>query len=182
MDDISKLILPVYSGTDHYEGRSFIVAPYLVTAAHVVIDLPLPYVLLENEKYELKSENAISVLYNHSLNEDCAIFKLPQTYQSPFQLADIIPQRQEILTCYCIKQQNRCISASTAKIFHTEEKAFMCYMDPMLCGGDSGSPILNAKNEIVGMLVAGDDKSICAFQSAAFIKNIINNYIEQHII
>lgn len=174
MDDISKWILPVYSGTDHYEGRSFIVGSYLVTAAHVIIDLPLPYVSLENEKYELKSENAILVLYNRSLNEDCAIFKLPQTYQSPFQLADIIPQEQEILTCYYIKQQNRCISASTAKVFHTEEKAFMCYMDSMLCEGDSGSPILNAKNEIVGMLVAGDDKSICAFQSATFIIDLLS--------
>lgn len=43
----------------------------------------------------------------------------------------------------------------------------------MLAIGDSGTPLFDSNNNVVGMLVAGDDKSICAFQSASYIKNIL---------
>ena len=57
------------------------------------------------------------------------------------------------------------------------EKAFVCEVTPMLREGDSGCPIVNANNEVVGMLVGSTEDSvcshICAFQSAAYIKKII---------
>lgn len=198
---LEQWILPVFNRANHHTtcGQCFIVGSYLITAAHVIYkddEYVDAYVVIENNPIYLHREQALLYELSHTIDEnyhDYAVFALPEVSNSPLHLKSITDNR-DCLTCFyqrCVKSGNGSIwnvpnsELMTSRTqFHTQysDYLFDCEVNPMLIKGDSGCPIVDKENNVVGMLVAGDDKSICAFQSAAFIKNIINNYIEQHII
>ena len=185
---LEQWILPVFdTNTGCVSGQCFIIDSYLITAAHIVIDLSQPYVCIGENKYELNSKNASYVKYLKKEDEDCAIFRLPYTYQSPLQLADKIDISQE-MNCYYVRERSEDSIMRQLKVSNVQQisvlsdKAILCHINPMLYEGDSGCPIITANNEVVGMLAGSTEDSscshICAFQSAVYVKKIIEQCLE----
>lgn len=193
IDMLEQWILPVYDRANNNakRGQCFIVGSYLITAAHVIYlqdEFIDAYVVLKNIPISLHREQAL--LYEHSpqIDEnyhDYAVFALPQVSKSPLQLKSISDD-EECLTCFYKRNvkleegsvPHLALMTSEAKLNRLySDNLFLCNVNPMLIKGDSGCPIVDKENNVVGMLVAGDDKSICAFQSAVFIKNILNQCI-----
>ncbi len=193
---LEQWILPVFNraNNDTKRGQCFIVGSYLITAAHVIYkedEFIDAYVVLNNVPMNLHREQALIYEFNPKIEEnyhDYAVFSLPEVSDSPFHLKSLNDDK-ECLTCFYhryVKLENGSIfdvphlelMTSRAR-FHKQYSNYLfdCEVNPMLIKGDSGCPIIDNENNIVGMLVAGDDKSICAFQSAAFIKNILISLI-----
>ena len=109
-----------------------------------------------------------------------------QEINSPLHFIELSSSEQE-LTCFSVKkvdaQTNQLeIHSSAAHILSVaSNKAIICELNPMLCECDSGSPVITENYEVIGMLVGGVGdapcNNICGFQSAAFIKDLIN---QQH--
>ena len=197
---LEQWILPVFNRANENSkcGQCFIVGSYLITAAHVIYkddEYINAYAVFKSHPINLHREKALLYEHSHTIDgnyHDYAIFALPEISDSPLHL-ETITDKKEDLTCFYqryVKSGNGSIwnvpnlelMTSRARLHEQySDCLFDCEVNPMLIKGDSGCPIVDKENNVVGMLVAGDDKSICAFQSAAFIKNIINNYIEQHI-
>jgi len=184
---LEKCILPVFETDERQSigGQCFMVGDYLITASHVVEKLYRPYVMCDGHRFYLTKDNAIVYSNNKSEDEDIAIFSM-QGVNSPLFFKE--PLTSELaLTCYSIskadpqtcrlefKHYNVCILSIVSN------KAIICEVSPMLCEHDSGCPIVTENYEVIGMLVGGVGdapcNNICGFQSAAFIKDLIN---QQH--
>ena len=190
---LEQWILPVFNRANENSkcGQCFIVGSYLITAAHVIYkddEYINAYAVFKSHPINLHREQALLYEHSHTIDgnyHDCAIFVLPEVSDSPLHLKYITDTKDD-LTCLCqryAKLENGGIfdiphlelMTSRAR-FHKQysDYLFDCEVNPMLIKGDSGCPIVDKENNVVGMLVAGDDKSICAFQSAAYIKKILN--------
>ena len=193
---LEQWILPVFNRANHHTtcGQCFIVGSYLITAAHVIYkddEYVDAYVVIENNPIYLHREQALLYELSHTIDEnyhDYAVFALPEVSNSPLHLKSITDTKDD-LTCLCqryAKLENGGIfdiphlelMTSRAR-FHKQysDYLFDCEVNPMLIKGDSGCPIVDKENNVVGMLVAGDDKSICAFQNANYILNQISNIL-----
>ena len=172
---LEQWIFPIFG---EYSGQCFIIDSYLITAAHVIAKNKEPYtVLWNNQRMSLCKKDAI--LYELTeINEnyrDYAVFALPQQTESPLHLMTLKDFAIE-LSCYFKVEENfrlelRSSNAIMDKVY--SDSFFTCTMHSMIFSGRSGCPLIDIDNNVVGMLVAGDDKSICAFQSAAYIKKIL---------
>lgn len=186
---MNDCILKVYYD-DKYAGRSvggqcFVIGSYLITAAHVIDELIEPYVLIDGQNVQLRKENSLhyvrKISKSDNIIEDCAIFALSKEYKT-LHLKSAITVGDKLKCFYNTHVESRILNVSNAKVVNKAKHFFLSNVSPMLYKACSGCPIIANGNQVVGMLVGGDDKSICVFQSAAFIENIINNYLEQHII
>lgn len=190
MDNIlEQWILPVFYEKDEQGerdtigGQCFVIGSLLITAAHVIENSYKPYVNIGDEKRYLTKENALVCKYNKREDEDYIVFHF-YGEKSPLQFATIKKTSQGLICRYYRKQEKQVVLLqSFAKISPiSTEKAFVCEVNPMLYEGDSGCPIINANNEVIGMLVGStEDRAcshICAFQNAAYIKKIIEQCLE----
>lgn len=177
---VEHWIWPIHNTDERQSiiGQCFVVGSHLITAAHVIEESYRPYVYIGDEKRYLTKENAFVCKHNKYEDEDYIVFHF-QGKISPLQIAAIEKTSQRLICRYCRKQEKKVVllqsSAQIVPILN--EKAFVCEVTPMLREGDSGCPIVNANNEVVGMLVGSTEDSvcshICAFQSATYIKKII---------
>ena len=196
---LEQWILPVYDETGgDICGQCFIIGSYIITAAHVVECAKEPYVNISHTighdlRIYLRREKAFVYVSNCSNNEkleDCAIYTLPTETESPLQLTDISTIDKD-LNCYYVEEN---IETTTSKIGvfshsyskqlncstvqHKEilsDRVFVCNVIPMLKKGHSGCPIMTKDCKVVGFLHGGNDINTCVFQSAAFIKALINH-------
>ena len=160
-------------------GQCFIVESFLITAAHIIDDLTEPYVIIDGEKVQLWKEKALH--YKRIISEsdnvivDCAIFALPIAHMSTLRLREAIKDGENLKCFYNSHMECRALDVSDAKVVSQANQFFICSVNPMLYKGCSGCPIMANENEVVGMLIGGDDNNLCVFQSAAFIKHLISH-------
>ena len=198
---LEQWILPVYGISGDICGQSFIVGPYIITSAHVLEEDKEVFVDIPNhsknaQRIFFKKENAFALANNSLRNdniEDCAVFQLPKETDSPLRFTDV-SYADEPLYCYYVDNvqtatnftgvfsqlNSKMLKYSTAKFDRKlNDKLFVGNVDPMLRKGHSGCPIVTENYEVIGMLVGGFGEtscnSICGFQSATFIKNLINH-------
>lgn len=174
-------ILPVFDGdTDAISGQCFIAGAYIITAAHIIETLSRPYIILDKERFELRRDNAYRFQHNPSQNMDCTIFHLTHEISSPLHFFDIEGVNGPLECRYVnyVHEANGSINiqlkSSSAQLIGIEGHAFLCSVRPMLNEGCSGSPLLAGDDQVVGMLVGGDDVNVCGFQRASFIQNLLN--------
>lgn len=175
-------IIPIFDGaTDSIGGQSFVVGNHLITAAHVIGMLESPYVLLNGKKFGLLREEATCIKHDPSNNIDCAIYTLPAYVSSPLQMGDIETAKDKLKCLYVgyhhssngsVELQ---LKSSDAHYLGIEGNAFVCNVEPMLKDGCSGCPIISDESQVVGMLVGGDDHSMCGFQRGQYITHLMKN-------
>ena len=189
---------------DTIGGQCFLVNNFLVTAAHVINDdWKEPYIQFGEKNIPLKKEDAIAYSYTPIIEnlgdyEDFAIFPLHFEIKSPLIFSEIEIE-SNLLCYYCHKDQQEKIDIYDNTIFSIIEKPqtsneihiftslatfdniisqklFLCKVSPILAEGDSGCPILTTDNKVLGLLIGvrKEDIYIHVFQSAAYIKKILN--------
>lgn len=182
MDGVSRdWIFPIFDGdTAAIGGQCFVVDTFVFTAAHVIDALSCPYTIIGGERFSLSKDNACRFMYNHGNDEDCAVFNLPWKSESSMLLADIEGVQGKLKCKYVgyVHEENGSLSlqlqSSEAQLVRIEGNAFLCNASPMMKEGCSGSPIMTEDGQVVGMLVGGDDVSVCGFQRGQYILSLIN--------
>lgn len=176
-------------------GCGFFIENLLFTAGHVVenSDTPLT-VWFEGKKILLDTKNAIKVCCTKEINEDenCADFAVfrVDNVDSPLRFADYKPPFGQELLCVTyntiVAKDESC---DTLTIFACKEKKekvqipaivsgetcgnyFVCNTKTVLKEGNSGSPLLDSENRVVGVLCGGTSiPECCIFQYVKLLKD-----------
>lgn len=136
----------------------------------------------------------MKIVYSKELSEECycgdfAIFAF-ENINSPLVLADYIPVTGQELSCVSYDTMVS-KSESMPPIFATDEKIsivqttatvreeqqgnfFACNTDSILHKGNSGSPLIDTNNRVVGIFHAGTQiPECCVFQNTISIKQFM---------
>jgi hypothetical protein len=191
--DIEKFTLPIKGQAQC--GCGFFVGNHFITAGHVVLECNLPLEIWFNgDKYQLEFDNLAKIVYTKELTENCycgdfAVFAF-ENINSPLVLADYIPTTGQKLNCITYDTIVS-KSGSMPSIFATDEEImkvkttatvreeqqgnfFACDTDTILHKGNSGSPLIDTNNRVVGILHAGTQiPECCVFQNTISIKQFM---------
>ena len=193
MVGLDKYIVPIMGQAQ--VGCGFFVGNLLFTAGHVVEknDTPLT-VWFGERRFVLDKRNAIKVCCFTEINgeENCsdfAVFRVDNV-DSPLRFAEYKPSFGQELLCVTyntITAKN--ISCDTLPIFAYEEKLekvktpaivseetcgnyFVCNTKTVLKEGNSGRPLLDSENRVVGVLCGGTSiPECCIFQYVKLMKD-----------
>lgn len=188
--EVKDYIYPIYSGSTII-GQGFIADGFFITAAHLVVDHPLCYVVIKEAKIELAKTEPIFYLddddYHHdSQLADVVLFRFDDN-DSPLHLSEYSPQRSDILDSICT-QEVLDLSSLNPPVEHTivpahpleEEEGNYFYCECNRFGGSSGSPLLKG-NEVVGIMHGGNDKGLCAFLKMGPVLYQIGEYYYSYV-
>lgn len=187
-----KFILPIESIA--HAGCGFFVDNLFVTAGHVAVNNELPLTIYFNGKtVKLDKSNLLFARYvdnepNPEDNIDVALFKV-EGVNSPLKLADYRPKAGEQYVCYSFNDEvfhlnqqgvpaifssyDQIVPVSTpVKVLDkTDGKFFGCESEKVLQRGNSGSPLIDAEGNVVGILHGGvPDTNQCVFQYADMVR------------
>ena len=187
---MDKYIVPIFGQAQ--QGCGFFVGNYFITGYHVIEEYEKPlYIWFDSKKYVLDKNKAIKTSCSRT-NSDFAVFSF-EKIDSPLELADYEPAFGQMLHCITYdtivaKNSKPNLLDIFAKTDHVEKKStsvvvreekqgdfFACDTESVLREGNSGCPVLDTNNKIVGLLVGGTDVAeCCIFQSTKPIRNILN--------
>lgn len=192
--DIENYILPIMGNT--LCGCGFFAGNHFITAGHVVVKCNLPLVVwFEGKKYTLNFNNLLQICYSKEIEgriscADFAVFTF-DNINSPLDLADYTPTNGQVLRCITYDEVHAKTNNNVPAIFANEERIvkintdaivrierqenfFACDTKSILHEGNSGSPLIDSDNKIVGILHGGTKiPECCVFQSASSIKQFI---------
>lgn len=195
MSIISNFIVPIMGQAQ--QGCGFFVGNYFITAGHVIEESTKPLsVKYEGRDHILDKRNAIKICYSEQLttDEDAADFAIFEVcgVNSPLKLASYKPIQGQKLCCITYdtivtKDETSVlptIFAVSERIERVVVKAnvreetlgnfFACDTKPILKKGNSGSPLLDADSNVVGILRGGTAiPECCIFQYMQKIVELI---------
>ena len=195
MNKIESFVVPIMGQAQ--QGCGFFVGNYFITAGHVLEESKLPLSIIYDGKQILLNEStAIEVNYSKELTgdeseTDFALFAL-NGINSPLKLADYKPSIGQELRCFTYdtvvyKDETPnipAIFANREEIVTVDCKAvvreealgnfFACDINSILKKGNSGCPVIDSDNNVVGILRGGTHlPECCIFQYAYVIKALI---------
>ena len=191
--DIEQFILPIKGQAQC--GCGFFVGNHFITAGHVVLECNLPLDIWYNgEKFQLNFDNLLKLVYTKNLSDknccgDFAVFAF-EDINSPLVFADYIPKADQELNCVTygtIVSKSESIPSifttkeiiskvKTSALVRDEQQGnfFACDTKSILHKGNSGSPLIDSDNRVVGILHAGTQiPECCVFQNALSIKHLM---------
>ena len=191
-----KYVVPIMGQAQ--QGCGFFVGNYFITAGHVIEGCESPlFVWLEGKVFVLDKSKAIKVCYSpkmtgNGFEADFAIFAVDGV-NSPLEFADYQPTQRQELCCItydtvvtrnetpgipAIFAVNEDIVRNVTSAVVREETLgnfFACNTLSILKKGNSGSPLLDANNRVVGILRGGTYiPECCIFQYIQIVKELIN--------
>lgn len=192
--NIENYILPIFGEVQC--GCGFFVGNHFITAGHVVTKCNLPLLVWYNgEKHELNFYNLLKISYSKDISDstycaDYAVFEF-ENINSPLELANYVPINGQLLRCVTydlvhtkvannvstiFSNEERVVKINTSAIVRTErrENFFACDTKSILHEGNSGCPLIDSDNRVVGILHGGTKiPECCVFQSAYSIGQLI---------
>lgn len=192
---IDSFVVPVMGLAQ--QGCGFFVGNYFITAGHVIGDGEFsPSIVFEGKRIVLDKNKALKVCYSEQISgdeseSDFAVFAV-DGINSPLKLADYKPLAGQVLRCITydtVVQKDE--MHGTLEIFATKEEIvtvnctatvreetlgnfFACDTDSILKKGNSGSPVIDSDNNVVGILRGGTYlPECCIFQYAGVIKELL---------
>ena len=192
--DIEQFVIPIMKEAQC--GCGFFVGNNFITAGHVVEISNLPLTIWFNGiKYQLNDNNLIKMQYTKNLSEnkqcgDFAVFAL-KGINSPLVLADYEPSKGQELCCitydtiladnnnnvpsiFAKNEQVKKIVTSAVVREERQGNFFACDTKSILHKGNSGCPLIDTNNRIVGILHGGTKiPKCCIFQYAYSIEQLI---------
>lgn len=193
--DIGKYVIPVFGEAQC--GCGFFVGNIFITAGHVALKCNLPLTIWFNgNKLRLGYDNLIKIAFSKELSSsgecgDFAVFRF-EDVNSPLVLSNALPAVGQKLCCITydtihsdtniggipaiFSQEERISNVVTSAIVRAETKGnfFACDTESILHEGNSGSPLIDADNKVVGILHAGTKiPDCCVFQSAFSIASLM---------
>ena len=195
MRSISDFIVPVMGQVQ--QGCGFFVGNYFITAGHVIKESEKPLsVRYDGRGYILDKGNAVKICYSEQLTKDedaadFAIFNV-EGVNSPMKLASYKPIQGQELCCitydtiitkdedsalptiFAVKERIEKVVAKANVREETLGNFFACNTKPILKKGNSGSPLLDADSNVVGILRGGTAiPECCIYQYVQIISNLI---------
>lgn len=195
--NIEIFIVPIIGQAQ--QGCGFFVGNYFITAGHVIEENNCPlFVYFEGKEFILDKTKAVKICYSKELTtdentSDFAVFEF-NDISSPLELADYEPvagQELRFITYDTVVVNNdnpdlpaifstsdRIEKVISSAIVREEKqgKFFACDTKSILKKGNSGSPLLDSNNRVVGILRGGTYiPECCIFQNAKSIRNAIQN-------
>lgn len=185
-------------------GCGFFVGNYFITAGHVIDAGKSPRISYNGKEYRLKESDAIKICRMNETNRDpngfdYAIFKL-DNINSPLKIAKYKPTHKQEFLCTVYNHKvcknedmyenatniferidsiNEQIEKLTTSVTVTDEHEgnfFVCESTDILQQGNSGSPLYDKDNNVVGILHGGNiGTSKCVFMYAHILNDIINS-------
>ena len=191
--ELEQFVLPIFDVLGSQCGCGFFVGNHFITAGHVVLECNLPLIIFyKRKKLQLNSDNLINLKYEKKVTTDIkcgdiAIFAL-EDINSPLVLADYIPTYGRKLICISfdtivlnsdpnssIFENNEKISmVKTIASVREEQQGnfFACNTESILHKGNSGSPLIDSDNRVVGILHGGTIfPKCCVFQNVISLGN-----------
>lgn len=165
------------SSKNYVFGCGFFVGHFFITAAHVIENAENPFVKIGTEKVFLKKEDALYFDYdNAQVAHDIAIFKILASGVNRLALSSETIKRGGVYKSYSYREMTLGTEfiLCNATIEDVDKEAFSATMSAALRSGSSGSPLCNKQN-LVGMLVRGNDKDLCVFISSKEIIRILSH-------
>jgi S1-C subfamily serine protease len=196
MNSISNYIVPIMGQAQ--QGCGFFVGNYFITAGHVIEVSKMPLsVRFEGRDFILDKSKAIKICYSKKLtaDDDVADFALfaVDGVNSPLKLARYKPIQGQELCCitydtivtkdetsglpaiFSVKERIERVVATANVREETLGNFFACDTNPILKKGNSGSPLLDAENKVVGILHGGSYiPECCIFQNVQIISILID--------
>lgn len=195
MNSISNYIVPIMGQAQ--QGCGFFVGNFFITAGHVITESGMPLsVKYEGRDFILDKSKAIKICYSKELTADddvadFAVFAVDGV-NSPLRLASYKPSQGQELCCitydtivtkdetsglpeiFCVKDSIERVVATANVRKETLGNFFACDTNPILKRGNSGSPLLDAENRVVGILRGGTHiPQCCIFQYVEIVKDLV---------
>lgn len=197
--DINRFIVPIYTLDDnqglYFNGTGFVIGDYLITAGHVSHDEGDLFVVYDDCKYKL--QNPIYEEYcktDDGVKHDLTLYKV-DFVKSPLKLCinEFSGKIYGELLGYSFNDEEKkiCVDRVMVRInnfaycysYVHPLKLLNCYSFSPAVGqkGNSGCPVINDKNEVVGMFIGIFGQNPKAVEGiiikAAYIQEVIDDYI-----
>ena len=170
---IWNIIFPTGNGTGFFISKN-----ELVTNFHVVDDLTQYnikkfYLIQEGHSRTLK----IKQIKHLSTQHDLAVLEIKDEVSDYLKISEEIPQPDEYLFSIGYPDGQFSIIKKTSDIFSFDESSYSFFSDHSYLDGASGSPLLNLKGEVVGVLSTGS-KNTAGGIKAIRLKNLLSEEIK----
>lgn len=193
----SCFIIPIMGQAQ--QGCGFFVGNYFITAGHVIENYDgVLSIWFDGKEIELDRHKALIICNSNRINEDgsdadFAVFSVDEV-DSPLEFADYKPTPNQKLRCvtydtvfveddkpgipkiFAYKDEIVKVEAQATVRQDTLGNYFACNTTPNLKKGNSGSPLLDSDNNVVGILRGGTYSNMpecCIFQYVDIIKALL---------
>lgn len=184
--DLIQYIFPIYSGGTII-GQCFVADGYLITAAHVIMDFPACFTVINGKRFGFSNfypdKHPVFIgegnIHHDPLKIDVVIYSYDEII-SPLKLSQEKPQKGNLMGSYSLHEVMDFTSPNPSHVLkmvsasaNGEEEGNYFYCNCKQYSGSSGSPLLQG-NEVIGIMHGGNDEGICAFLKAEVVSKMLS--------